>query len=301
MRRIEDSKKTVVAMILLVSLGLGATSVQAVDGVIEINAASAAVGSITPGDTPGFPVTLSEQGSYRLTSNLQVPDLDTTGILITASFVSLDLNGFTIFGPGGGLGQGDGIDGSSTSVSGVVIRNGTVRGMGSDGIRLSHRARVEKVHATGNDFNGINLGEGSIVRDCIASLNGGAGIRVDDGSSLVGNTSLDNDFNGLDLGQGSVAMGNASMGNDRSGLIASSSVTVVNNSLLNNGLDGARVGQGSLLQGNTARDNTLFGFDFTGLGSAYGGNVLSSNGSGTILGIGVQVDSNACNSSTSCP
>ncbi len=36
----------------------------AVDGVIEINNSSADAGDITPGDSAGFPVTLSEPGSY---------------------------------------------------------------------------------------------------------------------------------------------------------------------------------------------------------------------------------------------
>jgi hypothetical protein len=58
----------------------------------------AMAGNITPGDTPGFPVTISQPGSYRLDSNLTVPDVNTTAILITANNVTLDLNGFSIIG-----------------------------------------------------------------------------------------------------------------------------------------------------------------------------------------------------------
>lgn len=39
----------------------------AVGGVIEINQAGVLAGNITPGDTPGFPATLSLGGSHRLT------------------------------------------------------------------------------------------------------------------------------------------------------------------------------------------------------------------------------------------
>jgi len=42
----------------------------AVDGVIEINQAKAKAGAVTAGDTPGFPVTISAAGSYRLTGDL---------------------------------------------------------------------------------------------------------------------------------------------------------------------------------------------------------------------------------------
>src|SRR5512134_401574 len=65
------------------------------DGVIEINQAAALAGGITPGDAPGFPVTLSLQGSYRLTGNLDSP-IDTIAIQITSNVVTLDLGGFAV-------------------------------------------------------------------------------------------------------------------------------------------------------------------------------------------------------------
>ena len=51
--------------------GLVATlssSLYAVDGVVLIDQNHALAGNITPGDGPGFPVTLSQPGSYRLTA-----------------------------------------------------------------------------------------------------------------------------------------------------------------------------------------------------------------------------------------
>src|SRR5271154_6656573 len=73
-------------------------SLYAVDGVVLINQSSALQGGVTPGDAPGFPVTISQPGSYRLSSNLVVPDSNTNAIEITAEFVTLDLNGFSIVG-----------------------------------------------------------------------------------------------------------------------------------------------------------------------------------------------------------
>ena len=69
------------------------------DGVTQIDQNKALAGSVTPGDAPGFPITITRPGSYRLTSNLTVPDADTTAIEIAADHVTLDLNGFAILGP----------------------------------------------------------------------------------------------------------------------------------------------------------------------------------------------------------
>ena len=80
-------------------LGGVAMPTWAVDGVILIDQNKAMAGNVTLGDTPGFPVTISLPGSYRLSGNLTVPDANTTAIEVTAGGVSIDLNGFGIFGP----------------------------------------------------------------------------------------------------------------------------------------------------------------------------------------------------------
>src|SRR5262245_52284714 len=66
----------------------------AVDGVIEINHAAAIAGGVTPGDGPGYPVTISQPGSYRLTGPLSPSSV--SAIRITASDVTLDLNEFRV-------------------------------------------------------------------------------------------------------------------------------------------------------------------------------------------------------------
>src|SRR6185312_10998222 len=86
-------------MIPVIFLAASSTSLYAVDGVTLIDQTHALAGNITPGDTPGFPITISQPGSYRLTGNITVPDAHTTAIDITADFVTIDLNGFSIIGP----------------------------------------------------------------------------------------------------------------------------------------------------------------------------------------------------------
>ena len=63
--------RTSFSLPLLVILAL-ATPAFGVDGVIEISQARALAGGINPVDTPGFPITIDQSGSYRLTSDLNV-------------------------------------------------------------------------------------------------------------------------------------------------------------------------------------------------------------------------------------
>src|SRR5262249_30978241 len=49
---------------------------------------------------PGtFPIVITVPGSYRLKSNLTVPDANTSAIDVEANDVALDLNGYVISGP----------------------------------------------------------------------------------------------------------------------------------------------------------------------------------------------------------
>jgi hypothetical protein len=131
----------------------------AVDGVILISQTTALLGNVTPGDTPGFPVTISQPGSYRLSSNLTVPDANTTAIQVTSTNVTIDLNGFSIIGPVVCTGEpvtscnpsgasGVGIVTSSNTT--VTVTNGTVQGMGV-GLSFSGPSRVERVSAVQNN------------------------------------------------------------------------------------------------------------------------------------------------------
>ena len=61
-------RKTIPVISLLAGAALlGGISMPtwAVDGVILIDQNKALAGNVTPGDTPGFPVTISLPGSYR--------------------------------------------------------------------------------------------------------------------------------------------------------------------------------------------------------------------------------------------
>src|SRR5262249_18368215 len=174
----------------LAVIAIGSSAVNA--AVVSIDQRIAQAGKVTAGDAPGFPVTISEPGSYHLTSNLVVSNAGTTAIEITASDVTIDLNGFSIVGPnkctgtpvvcsiqgGGGIGVKAVAD-AGPSPENVRVTNGTVRGMGGHGIRMMGNGTVvDRVHAVSNGGPGIVVGMGSII-DSVATFNSG-------GTSVVG-------------------------------------------------------------------------------------------------------------------
>ena len=161
-------------------------------GVVTIDRDNAAAGGVTNGDAPGFPVTLSEPGSYRLESNLTVLDASTTAIEITADDVTVDLNGFVVSGPN--VCPSPGVCDFSFGGTGIVstadhstILGGTVRGMGGAAIALGKYARVERVDVRHNGSIGIRVGLDSLVSDSVAELNFTYGLSAGNGSLVLRN------------------------------------------------------------------------------------------------------------------
>lgn len=173
------------------------------DGRLEINQTCAAVGCF-PGDSAGFPVTITASGSYVLTSDLVVANVASNGIQMQTQGVTLDLNGFTVRGPVTcardqefqydasllactGSGSGTGVVGNTAT----LVRNGRVTGFGSYGINaggaLVLPSAVEDVRVDQNAQGGIYLNNGTIRRATV-SLNGGSGIfniAAGDASSTI--------------------------------------------------------------------------------------------------------------------
>jgi len=78
--------------VLAMIAALIATPTQAAENEVTITQGSAIAGGVTPGDEPGFPITISEPGHYRLVSGL-IPPADTDGIVIKSDNVTLDFGG----------------------------------------------------------------------------------------------------------------------------------------------------------------------------------------------------------------
>ena len=168
---------------------------RAVDGVIEINQSRALAGGVTAGDGPGYPIFLNTPGSYRLTSDL-FASLNNTGIQMAADNITLDLNGFTLYGGGGLIADGIGLGGCKN----IEIRNGTIRDFTRSGIFSNintHYVRVIGLRTINNVTSGIELqGTANTVDGCTA-LGNAIGIRVFDGSLVINSVARGNTSFGL--------------------------------------------------------------------------------------------------------
>lgn len=277
------ARRTLVLGSALAALAFAASPADATDGVIEINQARALAGGVTPSDTPGFPVTIDTPGSYRLTSNLTVPDADTTAIAVpSADNVTLDLNGFSILGPTVCTGSppsltcsplGDGVGVNASNRSNITVANGTVRGMGSVGIFTGPNSLIKEVHVLSNGWNGIQP-DGGIVIDNTVRSNKNIGINF--------------------LGSCGAISGNMVESNGSAGISTTLGTTVSGNSVRSNviGING-----GGVVSGNTVVLNVIVGL--LGLSSTgYTTNVFVSNG--TQVTSGVNLGHNVCGTAL-CP
>lgn len=279
-----------------------ATAAYPVDGVIEINQASALAGNVTPGDAPGFPVTLGVGGSYRLTGSLSLagssPQLSAI-VVTTPSGVVLDLNGFSLVGPSScsslqGCAPTGASIGVEANVPSVTVRNGVVRGFPGAGLSLGTRARVEEVSAFQNGFAGIHVADLGLVRGCLASSNAGHGIQTGTSATLDGNTVDDNGQNGIQTGLASVVTHNTASGNSI-GIAAGGSSMVLGNGARANRSVGMAC-NGCQLIGNAAHGNNGLGFQLDA-GAGYAQNVLRLNNGGNDqpqVGNGIDLGQNVC-------
>jgi hypothetical protein len=290
------------AAALVSALGPAAAPAAAAgDGVVEINQARALAGSVTTGDAPGFPVTLSASGSYRLTSNLGgriAGTANTSLIVITADHVDLDLGGFTLFGPAScsgtptvcaGTGSGRGVDASAAA--GVAIHGGVIEGMGSNGVFAGSDSRVFDLTARGCGGNGVFVGNGSVVHDVVSSQNGGGGIVTALNARVRDSAASRNGGPGVNTQSGAVVSGVTASANGGHGISAASQSLVDASAANDNDGDGIRVASGSTVRGSIVRGNDGNGISSTGSGNfAYGVNVRENGGS-SLLGLFVYQES----------
>jgi hypothetical protein len=255
----------------------------AVDGVVLINQDRALAGNVTPGDPPGFPVRITRSGSYRLSSNLTVPDPDTTAISVTVNDVTIDLNGFRIKGPtscsGTPLtcsspGVGRGINAENRR--NVAVTNGAIVGMGETAIVTGPEARIDRVAARSNGGQGVFAGPDSVVTNSTAARNGGSGIIASNGSTVTASTASENAQYGVFVGTGATVTASAARGNGIGGIGSTSGAAIVASATTANASVGISAGSGSTLFANAASLNLKDGIR-TGQGATVMANTASEN------------------------
>lgn len=307
----------------------------AVDGVTELNQACVDNGCLAD-DDHGFPIEIKHGGSYRLTGNLLVPDADTTGIVVFASHVSIDLNGFSIKGvtectgepatcSNTGTGRGISADSASLPV-GLSVFNGHIVGMGLIGIFSLYSGNILDVHvsqcggigifaaanthmsrvtATFNGSDGVQAQVNITIADSQFAYNGESGLYIQNDGVVSNSSAYNNGNSGIVVGSGSVVSNSNAVSNASSGFLGGSGVLLRGNTSLSNAF-GFAADEGSLLENNIARSNTSYGLQLS-TDTVYRGNSITENTTGPLSPIspGVNGGNNYCagpnTSLSSCP
>ncbi len=201
-----------------------ASAVTNENGEVLITQAAVNAGNITPGDTPGFPVTINVGGSYRLASNLIVTSA-VNGIEVRANEVSLDMGGFTL------AGSGIGRNGITSFNRSLTVQNGTIRGFTLDGVRtIAATLRVERMRVLSNGRSGVierypNLPQSPLANMTVylSTISGNAadGITCTTGCRIDDNAITGNGGNGaIFYSEGGLLLGNLFSGNSTFGVLA---------------------------------------------------------------------------------
>ena len=195
-----------------------------------------------------LPFTINTPGSYYVTANLTGVS-GQNGITVAAENVTLDLNGFALIGV---TGSGDGIAVAGSSSRNLFIRNGTVRGW-LNGIRAevasSANSQVENVRALNNSTTdsqaaGIRLGQGSIVRNCVAAGNN-RGISVGTNSMILNCVAESNAGTGLSAASTGSILNSVSADNGSTGIFLGQPGVISHCTVSNNGGRGIDAGEGA--------------------------------------------------------
>jgi hypothetical protein len=192
-------------------------------GMIWGQAAYALDGVVLIPSSTTFPYKITQPGSYRLSANLVVTGLNTDGIDIDSDNVTLDLNGFTISGPGT-LSTAKGIVSANQN---ITIKNGFVTGF-KEGIFLTGSGSLSDLIVSSNGDVGVTAVSCGFLDTCTgvfsfeASQNGFVIVRC------IAQNNVDSGFNVTNaIVSESVADGNSA------GIIASAS-TLIHNVISNN-------------------------------------------------------------------
>ena len=186
---------------------LFSTSAFAADGQILINQA-------TVNAAGGFPYKITQPGSYKLSGNLTVLAPNSDAIDINADNVTLDLNGFSIIGPGCSFfflvytceGSPNTVAINSQS-SGVAVLNGSITGF-SAGVMLSGMGGYVSQLRVQRNSTGIQATHAIVAHNNASANNFGI---ITDASTVTENVANQDAIQGFEI-NGGVFRGNTADG-----------------------------------------------------------------------------------------
>lgn len=229
---------------------------------------------------------IDQPGSYYLTGNITgVSGLH--GIKIDADDVTLDLNGFALYG---GTGSESAV--FAYERENLVVRNGTVDGWeaathGYAVLVIARNGRLEGLHVSNTGAGGIRAVQCTVAA-CSASNTGG-GISVEYGTIL--NCFANDCYAGIGASWGSTVTNCTAVNSDTYGF-GGSKVTFAHCTAHSNGGDGFGVTDG-IVKDCTSVSNTGDGFSVTG-GSVMNCTSASNTGDGIEVADRCYVMGNTC-------
>ncbi|MGH7132259.1 MAG: hypothetical protein ACREJO_09975 [Phycisphaerales bacterium] len=262
--------------------------------------------AINPVNTPGDGNSIyriTQPGSYYLTANLVVPQ-GTIGIKVTASNVTIDMEGFAILIASNATSAVAGIAAVGT-LSGITIRNGRFSGAfqfaainmldGGTGNNLL----VEGVTIVGTGAppsgSGIYASNNYVIRGCVISTLGGWGIYGERGaliesciirgcqtglgpgqSGVISRCTIDGNSYGTNIGAGCAITDCVVTNNLIDGIFANEGCLIARNLCRGNGAGGDGAGIHLFGTDNRVEDNVCIGAD-RGIDVDAAGNVIVRN------------------------
>jgi len=197
--------------------------------------------------------------SYYLTGDM-TGIAGSHGILISASDVTLDLNGFTLYGDSGSGSAG--ISGAPDADN-LRIFNGSVRDWGATfyGVDCAGEyVAVSGVRAF-NNGGGIMLSDNSSAVDCVAANNSSAGIILRHNGRVENCVAVSNGWHGIYGWKSNVVRNCKASQNSSSGIELQGGGQMTDNTSLNNGT-GLRITlSGTYVAGNIVKGNGV-NYDF---------------------------------------
>lgn len=214
----------------------------------------------TPGDANSV-FKITARGSYYLSENVAGAS-GKHGIEITASNVTLDLNGFSLVGGSGSL---DGVNIATSRGVNIRVHNGMIQSWGGSGLKMEYNAgnppqgSIVGIHANNNGADGIVVEFNSEVIDCVATDNVGDGIKGGSIAQITGCQASSNGGDGIYSGQMSVVTECRATGNDGTGF-ALALGSVISDSVAAGNAVGI-TGQGCVIRSCIAHTNAGNGID----------------------------------------
>jgi parallel beta-helix repeat protein len=228
-----------------------------------------------PADCGGFPISITQSGSYALAENITIPNgCAKDGIDINVDNVTLDMRGFALQGA---TGAHTGI--ATGTFAALTLTDGKVMYWPGGGIDAAvHNSLLSRLEVMYNgataDGGQLRLGFTSRLSDCVVNNGAGTalGIVITGSINVVENCTVSgNNAQGLKVvGAANRISGNHLVGNDTS-LFGCADLWVV--------------GTSNVVEGNTAvfngGDTCPFYIDASADGTVMYGNVAHSAGNGT--------------------